>query len=102
MNNEQIIENMKKLIADLSAENEKLKTENEAMKLTLTLSEKSYAESTQNAKELITACDTAISEYREAIDGAHQAKKEYEKAVREINILKKEYEIKMKDFFNQL
>lgn len=102
MNEQEIIKNMKTLITDLSKENEKLKNENAALKLTLELSEKSYTESTERAKELITTCDVTVSEYREAIDGAHKAKKEYEKAVRELNILKKEYEIKIKDFFKQL
>ena len=102
MDENQVITNMKKLISDLSDENERLKEENTALHLTVDTSGKQYDESTGRAKTLIAECDQRIAEYNEAIAGANKAKKEYEDALKELRMIKKEYEIKMHDFMRQL
>ena len=102
MNEETKIANMAKLISELSEENEKLKEENMALRLTVETSEKQYDVSTNRAKSLIAQCDQRIAEYNEAIDGANIAKKEYEAAKKELDVLRKQYEVKMHEFMRQL
>ena len=102
MNEIQKQTNMAKLISDLSEENERLKEENMALRLTVETSEKQYDVSTNRAESLIAECDQRIAEFNEAIAGANKAKKDYEDAVRELRMIKKEYETKMHDFMRKL
>lgn len=95
MNNEQKIANMSALIQQLSEENEKLKDENTALKLTLDLSEQNHSSSLSKAKDLIATCDTLMTEYNEAIAGAQEAKIKYETAAQEFAALKNKYSKEM-------
>lgn len=95
MKDEQKIANMSALIKQLSEENEKLKDENTALKLTLELSEQNHSGSLSKAKDLIATCDTLMTEYNEAIVGAKEAKSKYEAATQELDALKNKYKKEM-------
>ena len=98
MNEKQIIENMKQLIADLTKENEELKTQNEALQLTLNMS----AKSEEKAKELIEQCGKAYADYQVAIADARQAQKEYNAAIKELYLLKTKYKKEMENLIDEI
>lgn len=95
---EQTIENMKVLIDDLSKENEELKTQVEALQLTINMSD----ESTKKAKEIIEQCGEAYAEYTVAIAEAKKAQEEYSAAVKELYILKKKYQKEMEKLIDEI
>lgn len=98
MNENNKMENLTQLINNLSSENEKLKTENKALQITLELSKNSDTK----VKALMDKLERYAEQYKEAIDAANNAKKEYELAHQEAKILRKQYELKFKDFMKQL
>ena len=102
MNNEQKIANMSALIQQLSEENEQLKTDIAALKLTIELSEKNYDGSLNRAKELIAQCTPLVDEYQEAIAGAKEAKSKYEAAAQELDALKNKYKKEMEKLIKKM
>lgn len=96
------IKNMTKIIGDLNKENESLKEQVVDLQVKLGLSERSYEDTLDNAKDIITKAEIAYKEYNEAIKVARDAEKKYNKATKEIYGIKKDYLKKVKELMKQI
>lgn len=102
MNNEEIIENMKKLIDTLSKENEQLKEDVASTQIELEIQKANYKEITDKAKDLIFKCDKLSKEYNDALKDINSARKEYVSLISELKNIKKNYKKNVDNIIKQL
>lgn len=100
--NEQIIENMKKVIDDLNKENEQLKEQVAELTLKLELVNSDYSNSMEKAKNLIETCGNLIVQYNKSLAEVHEARDKYRTSTKEMAMLKKQYQKKMDDIIKQI